>query len=123
MPTSHWLVAQRLDPGAKLKLMLGVSHPKAGRDGKGRHTRCMVKNGRTCGRLVQRLDGKPTRLYVANHAFRAVVVPAGNHQIDFVYRPRSFVIGAVTSLAALIAVGLTAALLTLRRNRIRGGQR
>lgn len=54
-----------------------------------------------------RLDGISTPVYIADHAFRAVVVPAGNHQIEFVYQPLSFWVGVVVSLfATAMAVGV-----------------
>jgi hypothetical protein len=55
------------------------------------------------------IEGRATRVYVANHAFRAVAVPAGIHRIDFRYRPLGFSVGAaisLLSLGALLAVGL-----------------
>lgn len=48
------------------------------------------------------VDGRSTGVHVADHAFRAVVVPAGIHQVEFVYKPLSFQIGAVVSLATLV---------------------
>ncbi|NLF00802.1 MAG: YfhO family protein [Anaerolineales bacterium] len=62
------------------------------------------------------LDGQPTRLYIANHAFRAVMVPPGAHEVQLRYWPASFAVGMWISLAAgAFAVG--AALLLVVRNR------
>jgi hypothetical protein len=63
------------------------------------------------------LDGQVTPIYVADHAFRAVVVPAGTHHVELMYEPLSFKAGATISLLACgsmagAAVGL---LLTGRR--------
>ena len=33
------------------------------------------------------LDGQPVSLFTANHVFRAVFVPAGDHQVEFSYQP------------------------------------
>lgn len=52
------------------------------------------------------LDGQATHIYVANHAFRAVVVPVGRHQVEFTYEPLSFKVGATTSLFTLIILAL-----------------
>ena len=44
------------------------------------------------------VDGEPTRLYRVNYNFRAIEVPAGDHQISFVYQPLSFKVGLFLSL-------------------------
>ncbi|MCX6044132.1 MAG: YfhO family protein [Chloroflexi bacterium] len=57
------------------------------------------------------VDGQSTPLYVANHAFRAVTVPTGAHQVIFVYSPLTFWIGAALSgltLMGLLLAGLWA---------------
>ena len=46
------------------------------------------------------LDGQATHVYVANHAFRAVALPAGKHQVTFFYDPPAFKIGLGISLLA-----------------------
>jgi uncharacterized membrane protein YfhO len=33
------------------------------------------------------VDGQPTELYIADYAFRAVRIPAGQHRVEFVYAP------------------------------------
>jgi hypothetical protein len=48
------------------------------------------------------LDGKRVRLWWANFAFQAVVVPAGTHQVRLVYADRRFQAGAAVSLTTLI---------------------
>jgi hypothetical protein len=40
------------------------------------------------------VDGRPVPLLRANHAFQAVQIPAGDHQIRLVYEDRAFEIGA-----------------------------
>lgn len=50
------------------------------------------------------IDQQPVPLYVANHAFRAVVVPAGSHTVTFTYRPPSLWLGMSISAGALIIV-------------------
>ena len=43
------------------------------------------------------VDGKPARLLRANHAFQAVQVPAGRHEITFRYEDKMFQLGALIS--------------------------
>lgn len=40
------------------------------------------------------VDGRPTTIYRANYVFRAVAVPAGDHEVRFVYRDRALALGA-----------------------------
>ena len=54
------------------------------------------------------IDGNETKIYRANHGFRGIVVPKGNHKIEFVYLPESFVISKYLSLifSSIIMLGL-----------------
>jgi len=49
------------------------------------------------------VDGHTAPLLRANHAFQAVQVPAGTHQIRLAYKDRAFEIGAAFSIAAWLA--------------------
>ena len=61
------------------------------------------------------VDGSPQKIYRANYAFRAVPLVAGTHQVEFIYNPMSFKLGAgVTLLGILGSVGIG---LFLRRKR------
>ncbi len=51
------------------------------------------------------IDGEPTEIVRANYLFRAVEVPAGKHQIEFVYVANWFVMGGVVSVLAWVAGG------------------
>jgi hypothetical protein len=48
------------------------------------------------------VDGQVTPILRANHSLRAVIVPAGQHQVRFQFRPRSFRYGLMISLITLI---------------------
>ncbi len=48
------------------------------------------------------VDGEKTKIYRADYTFQAIVVPQGEHQIDFIYQPQSFKIGIVLSLGSLV---------------------
>jgi hypothetical protein len=48
------------------------------------------------------VDGRGTQLWRANHAFQALEVPAGRHQVTLAYRDRAFYAGAVISAACIV---------------------
>jgi hypothetical protein len=53
---------------------------------------------------VCRIDGAEVPVYRANHAFRAVAIPAGAREAVFAFEPRSYRIGWWVSAAAVAAV-------------------
>jgi len=55
---------------------------------------------------VVRVDGIETPIQRADYIFRAVRLTPGMHQIEFEYRPRSLIIGAVISVATLIVLAV-----------------
>jgi hypothetical protein len=52
--------------------------------------------------IVATLDGQPIEVLRANHAFRAIQVPAGEHLISMHDRPSSFYAGLAVSAVALL---------------------
>ncbi len=48
------------------------------------------------------IDGKETKIYTADFAFRAVEVPKGEHDIRMVYEPKSFSDGVKVSILGLV---------------------
>lgn len=72
-----------------------------------------------------RVDGEPVPVERANWFFRAVPVTAGNHRVEFDYRPRSLRVGAIVTVATLIVMalglGLNAAGGRLREERADSG--
>lgn len=50
------------------------------------------------------IDDQETKIYRANYAFRAIEVPAGEHQVVFKFTPTNFKLGAMVSLGSLILV-------------------
>jgi hypothetical protein len=48
------------------------------------------------------VDGKETEIYRTNHVMRGVLVPEGNHVVDFRYEPLSFMAGALVSVTSLV---------------------
>jgi len=62
---------------------------------------------------VADIDGVGTPLYRANVTQRAVVVPAGEHQVRFRFRPVTVIAGSCVSLASLLL--LLGCFLLLRR--------
>lgn len=52
------------------------------------------------------VDGRPTKIVRANHAFLGVFVPAGKHTIRLTYLPQSFVIGRAITFATLAIIAM-----------------
>jgi hypothetical protein len=48
------------------------------------------------------VDGHPVRLWRANHAFQALEVPAGRHEVTLVYQDVAFRLGAIISALMLV---------------------
>jgi len=67
------------------------------------------------------VDGKPTPLWRANHAFQALYIGPGKHKIQWIYRDKWFLAGVALSLGTLAtcAVGLWASRMCTRRALIR----
>ncbi|HEV7683176.1 MAG TPA: YfhO family protein [Pyrinomonadaceae bacterium] len=47
------------------------------------------------------VDGKPVDVIRVNYNLRGVALPAGNHLVEFIYRPKSVLIGLIISLLML----------------------
>ncbi|MDR3575125.1 MAG: YfhO family protein [Anaerolineaceae bacterium] len=65
------------------------------------------------------LDQKVVPIWHANYLFRAVFVPAGEHEIDFDYQPLSFLIGTILSLISIIVIILIIGLNGMRKYQAR----
>jgi len=63
------------------------------------------------------VDGKETKIYIADYAFRAVKVPKGEHRVEFYYSPESFNNGLI--LSAVAVIGLVGVYLLLRNDRLK----
>ena len=59
------------------------------------------------------IDGAPAAWQTAYTALRAVCVPAGEHHVEWHFRPRVYLVGGGFSLLALLLLG--AAIVSLRR--------
>ncbi|RME08265.1 MAG: hypothetical protein D6803_01670, partial [Anaerolineae bacterium] len=65
------------------------------------------------------LDGQPVPLWRANYLFRAVRVPAGEHNISMTYRPPWLPVGTLLAGLAWFCFGISCCFWrTLRYNRI-----
>jgi len=63
------------------------------------------------------VDGNESKILRANFFFRAVSLPAGEHLVEFRYRPASFTIGLAISLATLCGVVLCSVIFSLRKTK------
>jgi hypothetical protein len=63
------------------------------------------------------VDGRPAAIVPANGNFRAVLVPAGRHVVDFSYSPASFKISGWLSVLSAVGVLVASLLLLWRRMR------
>ena len=63
------------------------------------------------------VDGKETKILRANFFFRGVPLQPGDHWVEFRYRPRSFTVGLVISVATAIGMALGSAFLVLKNRR------
>lgn len=50
------------------------------------------------------IDGKETKIYKTNFSFRGVLLPKGNHTVEFIYQPKSLQYGATISGLSLLIV-------------------
>jgi len=64
------------------------------------------------------VDGTPTPVLRSNFAFRAVQLPAGDHRVSLLYRPRPEMIGIGIQVVALVGIGF-GALMAARRASVR----
>jgi uncharacterized membrane protein YfhO len=55
------------------------------------------------------IDNKETRYFRADYVLRGMIVPAGNHEIRFTFKPSSYIIGNKVSLASSLILILMAA--------------
>jgi hypothetical protein len=52
-----------------------------------------------------KIDGERVDLYKANYLFKAVYMPIGEHTVEFIYRPLSFILGGTLSLFSWLFLG------------------
>lgn len=53
------------------------------------------------------IDGKQVEIIRANYVLRAIKIPAGNHQIEFRFRPQSFATGnTIAMISSILLIGL-----------------
>lgn len=50
------------------------------------------------------VDGVPTPIYPANHAFRAISIPAGSHVVELTYDPLWLRVGLIVTIATVLGV-------------------
>jgi hypothetical protein len=63
------------------------------------------------------LDGKETKIFKADFAFRGVEVPKGVHEIKFLYQPKSFFNGLIISVFSSVITVLGAIYFSLKKRK------
>ena len=53
---------------------------------------------------IARIDGKKTEVRRANHTMRAVVIPAGSHEVMFSYEPQSVRLGIMITIISILTL-------------------
>ena len=53
---------------------------------------------------IARVNGNDSPVLRVNHTLRAVALKPGVSHVEFIYRPRSFIVGLILSLSALLAM-------------------
>ncbi|MEG8947844.1 YfhO family protein [Rosettibacter firmus] len=63
------------------------------------------------------IDNNQTKIYKTNYGFQGIVVPEGEHKIEFKYEPRAFVVGKTISLTLnlLLYAGIIVVLLIQKK--------
>lgn len=64
------------------------------------------------------IDGQETPIMRANHFYRAVAVPSGNHRIEFKYEPLSFKIGAFISILTVVSIIIVSLTVAMRKRQL-----
>ena len=63
------------------------------------------------------IDGQETRLYRADYAIRGLILPPGQHLVEFIYVPKSLYAGATISTLTMLVVIIVAVGPRLRRRK------
>jgi len=67
---------------------------------------------------IAAIDDQPAQLYPANFAFRAVLVPPGEHRVTFTFEPVTWRVGVAISVMVLLGlIGFSAIAWRWRRRR------
>jgi hypothetical protein len=64
-----------------------------------------------------RIDGKPAKVFCADKSFRAIVVPAGAHTVEYYYSSRYFIIGGTMTLITMILSVIISMVSVLKKRR------
>lgn len=60
-----------------------------------------------------RVDGKLTKIYRTDFAFRGILIPQGEHTVEFIYAPKTFYYGAIVGIIGVIGI-LSLSLLNIK---------
>jgi hypothetical protein len=66
------------------------------------------------------VDGQPAAAYVVDHLFRGVLLPPGEHLIEWRYQPRSTILGIALTLTTMLGLFALGAAPLWRSRRLAG---
>ncbi len=62
------------------------------------------------------IDNQPTKIYTADGVYRAIELPAGQHEVKFMYQPKSFQLGLLVTFSSLVTT--LALIFILKRSKL-----
>jgi hypothetical protein len=65
------------------------------------------------------IDGEAAPIHLTNHTFRGVVVPAGDHRVEFVFSPGDLYMGLYIYIASFVGLAMYGGFLLVRARRSR----
>jgi hypothetical protein len=110
-PPAGWSVAGTVEALEQNSLALAIRAPRPG---------IVVVNETFYPGWKATLNGEDARLFQVNHMFRGLLVPAGEHRIEMVYRPGKVLFGLAVFALTILALIVAGVRQRVRRRRAAG---